>query len=50
MPKTLAFSRNWTAFWLSSAASAFVIFLLVAVFFQSRGRVQAPEPVAVGAD
>jgi MFS family permease len=42
--------RNWPGFWLSSAASAFVIFVLVAMFFQSKGRVQAPEPAAVAAD
>jgi MFS family permease len=45
-----ALTRNWTGFWLSSAASAFVIFVLVALFFQSKGRVQAQEPVPVGAD
>lgn len=43
-------TRNWRDFWLSSAAGAFVIFLLVAVLFQSRGRVQTPEPVAVAGD
>jgi hypothetical protein len=45
-----AVTRNWTGFWLSSAASAFVIFLLVALFFQSKGRVRAPEAVGVSAD
>jgi MFS family permease len=43
--------RNWTAFWLSSAASALVIFVLVAIFFQSKGRVQAQqEALAVAGD
>jgi nucleoside transporter len=43
-------NRNWTGFWLSSAASAFLIFLLIAVKFQSRGRIQAQEAVAVAAE
>lgn len=45
-----AVTRDWTSFWLSSAASAFVILLLVAVFFQSRGRVHAHEAAAVAGD
>ena len=31
--------RNWTAFWLTSAAGAFAIFVLVALLFRSEGRV-----------
>jgi hypothetical protein len=34
-------TRNWSSFWLSSAAMSFVIMLLVAVFFQSRARIQS---------
>jgi nucleoside transporter len=33
-------TRNWTGFWISSAASAFVVALFVAFFFHSRGKVQ----------
>jgi nucleoside transporter len=33
-------TRNWTGFWVSSAASAFVVALFVAFFFHSRGKVQ----------
>jgi nucleoside transporter len=42
--------RNWSAFWLSSAAGAFAIFLLVAVFFQGAGKIRAKEREAVAAD
>ena len=41
--------RNWNGFWLSSAAGAFVIFLLVAAFFHSGGKIRAKEPEAVAA-
>jgi MFS family permease len=34
-------TRNWTAFWLSSALGAFCIFLVVALFFKSHGKVQS---------
>jgi nucleoside transporter len=34
-------TRNWQAFWLSSALSAFVVLLLIAVFFRSRTRIEA---------
>jgi nucleoside transporter len=35
---------DWRGFWLSSSAGAFVILLLVAAFFRSRGRIEsAPE-------
>ena len=36
--------RNWSAFWLSSAGSAFVILLLLAVFFQSREQIRTKQP------
>ena len=36
-------SRNWQAFWLSSALSAFVVLLLIAVFFRSRSKIEAHE-------
>jgi nucleoside transporter len=39
--------RNWQSFWLSSAASAFVIMLLLAVFFRSRGKIRTEQPEAV---
>lgn len=42
--------RNWTGFWMSSALGAFCIFLLVALFFRSRGSIRSREPVAVAAD
>lgn len=32
-------TRNWQAFWLTSAFSAFLILLLIAVFFRSRSRI-----------
>jgi len=40
-------TRNWTGFWMSSALSAFVILLLVAVFFKSHAKIGESEPVAV---
>ena len=42
--------RDWQSFWLTSAAASFVILMLVAAFFQSHGRVQAPEAVAAAGD
>lgn len=38
--------RNWQAFWLASSASAFVILLLLAVFFRSRDRIRTGQPEA----
>jgi Flp pilus assembly protein protease CpaA len=35
--------RNWTAFWLSSAAMSFVITLIVLLFFRSSVKVTAEE-------
>jgi MFS family permease len=39
-------ARNWTAFWLSSAAMSFTITLIVLLFFRSAVRVtaEAPQP------
>jgi nucleoside transporter len=34
-------SRNWTGFWLTCSTGAFVIMLLVAVFFRSNSRIQS---------
>ena len=45
-----AVHRNWNAFWLSSAAAAFIIFLLVAAFFHTGGKIRAKQPEAVAAD
>jgi MFS family permease len=43
--------RNWSGFWLSSAAMSFVILLLVAIFFQSKGRIESkPASLAQAAD
>ena len=33
--------RNWSSFWLSSGIGAFAILLVVAMFFQSRARIQS---------
>ncbi len=40
-------SRNWTGFWLSSAAGAFVLLLVIAAFFRTHARIETPtETVA----
>ena len=39
-------TRNWRAFWTSSALSAFVILLLIAIFFRSRAKIQAASATA----
>jgi nucleoside transporter len=36
-------TRDWQAFWLSSSAGAFVILLMIALFFRSNAKVQTPE-------
>lgn len=36
-------TRNWQGFWLSSALGAFVILLLIAIFFRSNNKVQTGE-------
>ncbi len=38
--------RDWQRFWLSSAASSFVILLLLAVFFRSRVGIRTGQPEA----
>jgi nucleoside transporter len=38
--------RDWRAFWLSSAASAFLILLLLGAFFRSRERIRVRQPEA----
>jgi nucleoside transporter len=43
-------TRNWSGFWISSAAGAFAISLVVAIFFHSQGKVQNKEAQAVAAD
>jgi nucleoside transporter len=40
--------RDWNAFWLTSCAGSFCIFLLLAIFFRSRGMVRTKAAVAVG--
>jgi nucleoside transporter len=42
-------TRNWSGFWLSSAAGALVISLFVALFFRGQGKVQNRETQAVAA-
>jgi MFS family permease len=34
-------TRNWQAFWTTSALSAFLILLLIAVFFRSHSKIEA---------
>jgi MFS family permease len=34
-------TRNWQSFWTTSALSAFLILLLIAVFFRSRSKIEA---------
>lgn len=36
--------RNWQMFWFSSAASAFAIMLLLALFFRSREKIRTAQP------
>ncbi len=40
-------SHNWTGFWLSSSAGAFVLVVLIAVFFRSKGKIETQQPAAV---
>jgi hypothetical protein len=37
-------TRNWQSFWTTSALSAFLILLLIAVFFRSRSKIEAVSP------
>jgi MFS family permease len=36
--------RDWRSFWLASAASAFVILLLLGAFFRSSSRIRTIQP------
>ncbi len=38
--------RNWNGFWLSSSAGAFVILLVVALFFRSHSKIETRKPEA----
>jgi len=38
-------TRNWQAFWLISALTAFFILLLITVFFRGAGKIQSATPV-----
>jgi nucleoside transporter len=42
--------RNWTGFWVASGLAALAIFLFVAIFFRSSGRVQSKESQVAIAD
>lgn len=39
-------TRNWQGFWITSAIGAFLIFLLVAAVFRTRGRIEASKAAA----
>ncbi len=39
-------TRDWQSFWLSSSLGAFVILLMIALFFRSNAKVQTAEAVA----
>ena len=39
-------TRDWKAFWLSSAAGAFLILLMIVVFFRSRAKIQSKQAAA----
>ncbi len=43
-------TRNWTGFWVASGLAALAIFLFVAIFFRSSGRVQSKESQVAIAD
>jgi nucleoside transporter len=40
-------TRNWQSFWISSSLSAFVILLLIAIFFRSHSKIVTTDSVAV---
>ncbi len=40
-------TRNWQSFWISSSLSAFVILLLIAIFFRSHSKIVTTNPAAV---
>jgi nucleoside transporter len=37
-------TRNWQSFWISSALTAFLILLLVAIFFRTNSRIENKKP------
>ena len=39
-------TRDWQGFWLSSSLGAFVILLMIAIFFRSKAKVQTAEAAA----
>ena len=43
-------TRNWTGFWMSSAFGAFVILLLITVFFRSNAKIQTDGSPMVAGD
>ncbi|MEO8129862.1 MAG: MFS transporter [Bryobacteraceae bacterium] len=43
-------TRNWNGFWMSSALSAFVILLLVTVFFRSNAKIQTGGAAVAAGD
>ncbi len=40
-------TRNWQSFWISSSLSAFVILLLITIFFRSQSKIVTTNPAAV---
>lgn len=40
-------TRNWQSFWISSSLSAFVILLLIAIFFRSQSKIVTTDSAAV---
>ncbi len=38
-------TRNWSGFWLSSSIGAFVLLLVIALFFRTKARIHASESV-----
>ena len=47
----MRFALNWSGFWLSSSVMSFVILALVAIFFQSKARIESkPAGLAQAAD
>ena len=43
-------TRNWNGFWMSSALSAFVILLLITVFFRSSSKIRTGGASVVAGD
>ncbi|MBV9675274.1 MAG: hypothetical protein JO185_02995, partial [Acidobacteriaceae bacterium] len=40
-------ARNWTSFWISSSAAAFLLFVVFAFLFKDRRMIQKQEDVAL---